>query len=453
MIQYLTVKLNSFFDNGHARSSQIKKNIFYSLILKGLSMAIGFLLIPITINYINPSQFGLWLTLSSIIGWLNFFDIGLANGLKNKLAESSALGQTLNSRIYVSTTYAILGIISLIALVIFLPINPFLNWESILNVKNSKDLNLNSLVLVVFITFCVQFVFQIINTILTAWHVPSKVSLIAFLGQLFSATIIYILSKSVVVNLVYIVAILAGVPLLIQIIASIILYKFSLKSLKPSFKFVDFKYAKDLLQVGGIFFIIQIGALILVQTDNIIIIRLFGPKEVTTFNVAFKLYSIITMIFTIVITPFWSAFTDAYARNDLKWIHEVLTKMQKYWLVLVGITILMFFSAPFIYKLWLKDSVELPTFLSFIMALWVIAYSFQTMYVYFLNGIGKIRLQLYLIVFTALINIPLAIVLSHKFGIAGVTLSNTLIFIFLGIIYYIQTQRILNKTATGIFNK
>jgi len=96
---------------GHERSVKAKKNILASFVIKGLGIAISLVLVPLTINYINPSRYGIWLTLSSIVGWFSFFDIGFGNGLRNKLAEAKAKGEEELAKIYVSTTYAILSII------------------------------------------------------------------------------------------------------------------------------------------------------------------------------------------------------------------------------------------------------------------------------------------------------------------------------------------------------
>src|SRR3954465_9271495 len=112
MIKALSNKFNSIFLKGTERTLLLKNNIAISFILKVCTIAIGLLLVPITINYINPVQYGVWLTLSSIITWFNLFDLGLGNGLKNKLAETNALGETTESRVYISTTYAIISLIA-----------------------------------------------------------------------------------------------------------------------------------------------------------------------------------------------------------------------------------------------------------------------------------------------------------------------------------------------------
>jgi O-antigen/teichoic acid export membrane protein len=207
------------------------------------------------------------------------------------------------------------------------------------------------------------------------------------------------------------------------------------------------------MSLGIKFFIIQIAALVLFNTNNIIVTQLFGPKEVTTFNVAFKLFSVVTMIFSIIATPLWSAFTDAFAKNDFDWIKTTLLKMKKIWVLLSICTILILFSSPWIFKWWLGNSVDVPFTLSIAMSSYVIVYIWQTIHVFFLNGIGKIRLQLYLVIFCGSINIPLAIFLGKKIGLAGITITSTLLIAFTAIIYSIQTHKILNNTAVNIWNK
>ncbi|MCK7523619.1 MAG: hypothetical protein MZV64_41275 [Ignavibacteriales bacterium] len=73
-------------------------------------------IVPVTLNYLGKTEYGIWLTLASILSWLINLDFGLGNGLRNKLAEALALNDIKLARIYVSTAYAVfsVGIISCI---------------------------------------------------------------------------------------------------------------------------------------------------------------------------------------------------------------------------------------------------------------------------------------------------------------------------------------------------
>lgn len=82
--------LNKIFHSEHERTRRAKKNIIYSFAIKALSVITYLLLVPITLNYLNATEYGIWLTLSSVLMWINTFDRGLGNGLRNKLSEALA---------------------------------------------------------------------------------------------------------------------------------------------------------------------------------------------------------------------------------------------------------------------------------------------------------------------------------------------------------------------------
>ncbi len=418
-----------------------------------MSVIIGILLVPMTINYVDATKYGIWLIISSIVGWFNLFDIGFGNGLKNKLAQTNALKQYDDSRIFISSTYAILAVISCVIFLSFFIASQFLNWNKILNIPINSISNLKELIIILFGIFCIQFVSQILNVILTAVHATSKVSILSFISQVLCLILIYLFTKFTHGSLFYLVIAFGGIPILIQIISSIWYFNSSYKYLAPNFNLIDFKKAKSLLSIGGYFFLIQIGALILFETDNIVITQIFGPKEVTTFNISYKLFSIVINIFTIVMTPFWSAFTDAYTKNDFGWIKSIFKKMYLYWMILGLICLFLTSISTFVYKLWLENKVQVPISLSISMGLYVVGFCWLMIHCYLLNGIGKIKLQLYLYIISMLINIPLAIFLGKTIGIAGVTLSNVFVFLYMDVILYIQCKKILNQKAVGIWNQ
>ncbi len=443
-----------FFAKGAERTQQIKKNIIASFILKGGNIVISFILIPLTINYVNPTQYGIWITLGSIVNWFSFFDIGFGNGLRNKIAEANALNQPQDANRYISTTYAALTIISVIVFLVFFVANHFINWNLILNISPGILNNLQQIALIFFACFCVQFVTQIINIVLVAFHSPSRVSLISFFGQLISLIVIYILTLKTKGSLQNLVLVLAGVPLIVQFLASLWYYNTDYRDFLPRFRFINFKYAKEILKIGGLFFIIQIGALILYETDNIVITQVFGPRDVTVFNIAYKLFFVVVMVSTIIMNPFWSAFTEAFSKNNFEWIKTTIRKMYYYLAAACLMSLLLFLVSPVIYKIWVGKQIKVPVLLSFTMALQVIGHCWLIINCFFLNGIGKIRLQVYLYIICMIINIPLSIFLCRITGSTiGVTISNLLIFAYMNIVLYIQSKKIINKTATGIWNR
>ena len=128
----------------------------------------SFLLVPLTINYLDTENYGIWLTLSSFIAWFSFFDIGLGNGLRNKFAEAKAKGDMTLARGYVSSAYFTIGAVSLGLIVIFTFLNYFIDWTKIFNASPSLQKDLSLLMPIVFGFFCLQLVVKLITTIYTA---------------------------------------------------------------------------------------------------------------------------------------------------------------------------------------------------------------------------------------------------------------------------------------------
>jgi O-antigen/teichoic acid export membrane protein len=453
MISYLKNKVQGFWNTGHERSLKIKRNIIFSFLIKGFSVLIGFVLFPLTIHYVDPTQYGVWLTISSLVAWMGTFDIGLSNGLRNKLAHSLALDEKQDIVKYVSTTYALLFLIALAIFTSFFIAGSFFNWNRLLNVQGSINYNLWPIVLIALGAFCIQFCLQPINSILTAIHQPFKASLILLYSQLLTFIIIYLLTIFTQGNLLTLVIVVTGSPLLIFLLANLYLFVTGLRTFAPRFSAIDFKSAKSLLSVGGVFFFIQIGALILYETDNIVITRTLGPAEVTVFNTAFKYFSIITIVFSIVVTPYWSAFTDAYAKKDFDWMRQSISKMRKLWLYLSVLTVLLYFFADIFYSLWVGKAVAVPQSLSLSIAVYVIVQTWQVIHAYMLNGVGKLRIQLILLILTSIINIPLSVFLIRQVGLYGTVAANIIVMIIMDIIFTWQCKLIVDQKATGIWNK
>lgn len=449
--RYVTVL--GLITSGHERSVKAKKNIMASFIIKGLTVAISLLLVPLTITYINPTRYGIWLTLSSIIGWFAFFDIGFGNGLRNKFAESIALGEHEKARIYVSTTYAVLSIIIAVVLLLFFCVNPFLDWSKILNSPYGMAGELGLLALIVFVFFCLRLELQLLNTVLNASQQPARASLFDLLGSLFSLLIIFILTKTTSGNLVYLGIALGFSPVAVLFVSSTWYYTHEYKRYAPSFKYVKFRYARDLMTLGLKFFLLQVAGVILYETTNIIIARLFGPAQVTPYNISYKYFSIITMLMGIMMIPFWSAYTEAWIKNDIGWIKNSLKKLKLLWALLSFLTIIMLVFANLFFRLWVGKEIKVPISISVILAIYVIMNAWTTRYTLFLNGAGKIKLQLYLSIMGMVLNIPMAVFLGKKIGISGVLLSTVILCLINVVVQPVQTSKLLNKSAKGIWNK
>ncbi len=447
--------LVDFFTKWHERSINVKKKIIATFLLKGLSMIISFLFVPLTINYVNPTNYGIWITLSSLIVWFNFFDIGLGNGLRNKLTEAFANKDLNLARIYVSTTYAILSLIIFPVMIIFIIANPFINWTSVFNAPASMGEELSALMLVVFVFFCLKFVLQIFITILYADQKPSLNNALNLIWNLITLITIFILTKTTSGSLFWLGTVISVVPVVVLIITSVYFFRHLYKDFAPSLKFVNFSYAKDLLSLGIQFFIISLAGVVIFSSTNLIISQLYGPAEVTPYNIAYKYFSITTMVFSMAMVPFWSAFTDAFVRKEFDWIKSSVKKLFITWVLLLAFSIFMLIFSGFFYRIWLGKVIEIPFQLSLIVFVYFIFHSLSLIFTSFLNGVGKIRLSLISAVIEAIIYIPAALLFSKYMGlgVGGVVLASALSPLIGCIWMPVQYFKLINQKATGIWNK
>ena len=206
------------------------------------------------------------------------------------------------------------------------------------------------------------------------------------------------------------------------------------------------------MTLGIKFFLLQIAGIVLYQTSNIIIAQLFGAAEVTPYNIAYKYFGVIPMIMGIIMLPFWSAYTEAWIKKDIVWIKKSLKNLKLIWAALSVLTLIMLLFSNFVYRIWVGDEIIIPFAVSLVLAIYVIMLAWTNIYSLFLNGAGKIKLQLYLSLFSMLINIPMAIYLGKKMGIAGIVLSTVILCSINMIIEPIQTYKLINQKAKGIWD-
>ncbi|MFZ4105142.1 lipopolysaccharide biosynthesis protein [Flavobacterium sp.] len=437
------------------RTKNITKHVIVSFIYKGGSILASFLMVPLTINFLDTENYGIWLTLSSFIAWFSFFDIGLGNGLRNKFAEAKAKGDLTLAQGYVSSAYFTIGIICLLLMFAFIGLNFFIDWTSIFNtnVRLRKDLGI--LMPIVFSFFCLQLVVKLITTIYTADQHHSMQGKINFFNSVAYLVALWLLTHTTKSSLMVYGVIFSALPVLILLIVNLLAFSNRYKDFKPKLSLWKKEYLNDIFGLGVKFFIIQLSGIILFSTDNFIITQLFGPKEVVPYNIAFKYLGISSMLVSMLLAPYWSTMTEAYVKKDFVWIKTSMKNLFKISLSSILLICVMVIVSPFIYNLWIGNKVEIPLTLTIYMAIFFALTILYAPFTYFINGTGKITLQMYSVITTSIINIPLAVFLAKNLGlgVSGVIISTILCLIPHVILCPLQYLKIINNKANGIWNR
>lgn len=451
----IKTQIRKKFIGTDSRSKKMYKNTVAMIGIRGVSMILTLISAPIMLHHVDRADYGVLLTLTSIVGWVGYMDVGLGNGLRNKLPEFLAKGDFHSAKKIVSSCYVTLAIYVALIIVIFLMVSPFVDWLGVLNSPTSDAGEIRGLTNVVFIAFCIQFLFGLKNSILFAYQMPAFQSLFTFVGQ-FIALIALVIQVYVfdVTSVLQIGAVNSMIPPLVLFLGSIGLFRTKLKEIAPSFKLFEFKSVGSILSLGLKFFVLQMITIVLFQANSIIIARVVSPEAVVEYNLAFKYVSLLTMIFTIVITPVWSATTDAYVRKDFAWINKTISLSRKVCIASIFIGVLMVLASKFVYGIWLgKGTIDINYSTTSLILLYI---SFEMLYKVYgtiINGTGKVFAQIILTGVIAIIYIPLAILLGKLFGLSGVLIANAIVFALNYLWSKVQCNKLISQTATGIWNK
>ncbi|MCF0200952.1 MAG: hypothetical protein HUK16_06290, partial [Bacteroidales bacterium] len=304
------------------------------------------------------------------------------------------------------------------------------------------------------VLFCYNMVAKIMTTMLTADQKPAAASVVTTLGQVCSLVTIYIMTKVSEGSLLKLAFAYSGIPCLVVTIATFVV--FSMKRYRPyspSLKCFNKKMIGDIIGLGGKFFFIMLMMFCITQVINVILMRVQGAEAVTEYGIAYKYFSVVNMTFLIVIAPYWSAFADAYVKKDFAWMRKCLKRLERILLLLVPIFVVMVALFPFALKIWIGDEVEISSFVVIAVAVFQFLLCAGNLYMTTLNGTSKVVLQLVIYACFAVISIPSMNFLCRTFGVAGITIIPSLVFLTQAIFGRIQLGKLIAQTASGIWNK
>ena len=428
-------------------TGKVNFNIFVSFALRAISVASAFLTVSFSLKLLDTNKYGIWLAISSTVSWISVLDIGLANGLRNKIAEYFALKDYKSSKIDVSSTYAILLLIMVPVMLIFCAIAPFINWNSVFRTHLDEKELLYTLI-VVFVGLALQFVLKPIASVLQGDQKIHKANQIALVCNVSPLIPIIIGAKYLKGSILFLAMAQTMLPVVVMLIYSIVLFSGGYKNISPSLKNVDLKKSKALFGLSFAFFIVQIARVFILSTTEIIITRNFGGSYVTIYNLLFRYYGVAGMILYIVLASYWSAFTNAFALNDLDWVRTSMRKLIRMAFMFTGIVVLQFLLIKPVFHLWVGDKVPVPMSTSISMALYFIFCLFTDTLVIVINGSGRMRIQSIVTMITAVLHIPVVLFLIRYYhmGLNSIIYATSLWVVIQGIMWRREISVIMHQS-------
>lgn len=429
--------------------NELNFNIFFNFFFKGFSILISFLLVPTMLNYLKTEEYGLWILILSITGWVYTFDIGIGNGLKNKIAEYLARKKYEEIKEAIITSYFFIFIISLILFIVISISLKFLNLNNLLQIYFLSKRGIFQLLVLNMGFVCLNFTFSLCNNIFIGSQKTYLSAINNALSQLLFfifLVFLFLLKKKSIFYL----SIIYGTSISISHLILTICYFHKNKDLKPNFNNFNINKIKGILNVGGKIFIMQIAGLIIFSTDSFIITNFLGPEKVAEYNIVYKFFSIPLILINLICTPVWSHSTKEYYNRNYLWFKKILKKLNLlFMLTCLGMFLMVILGQKLIY-FWTIYKIKPSFSLIVITAIAVLLTCYSNIYSAILLGINEVNLPMYLAIIQAVLNIILSyIFIKHNLGINGVILATCICMI----ITSFELPKILKRKLKKIQNK
>lgn len=415
----------------------VRFNAICSYLIKGASILVGLLAVPAYMRYFRSSEaLGTWYTIQTILQWILVFDLGIGNGLRNRLAAALVSNKKDEICSYVSSAYRLLGCVCALLVLIAAFAASVVPWNLVFNISE-ETISADALKTCMSIVMCgvvVQMLFQLINGILYALQQSFVVSGLALVSNTLILMFISLSSTgSDEANLVSLAVVNVVCMVLPLIITTVVVFKRRLLGCDVDFRQFNFTHAKESLSTGLVILFLQLTWVVVASTHSFLISAFRSPSEVVEFQVYYKIYYTLSSLAAIALVPIWSAVSVAKAEHRYHWIIKNYFKC----LLLAGLVALVcLVTAPFVqfgFDIWLgSNSFDVNMSYIFIMSVFATMFVLQNVNASIGNGLSFFRVQVVCMGLAAVAMVPLASVFCRLtnswIGVVSATIVSILPF-------------------------
>lgn len=406
------------------RTQRLIRGAASSLLSKGVTFAVSAISIPITVRYLGPEDFGVWVTISTALTMLLVLDLGVANSLTNFISEAYARDDRDHASTYTTTALGVVVTVALLLASIAWWIWPSLHWDRLFHLSSSAEVPIVSrAVAVALAIFLVGLPASLAPKILGGYQELRTANLFTAIGSLLNLLSI-ILLVHLHAGLVALVTASSAALVGANLLALIWIFFLHKPWLAPRLRHLEGFAARRMIHSGSEFFLLQIAGLVAFNSDNLVVIHYLGPMQVAAYSVTWRLVGYATIAQTLITPALWPAFSEAFSRGDLPWIRRTFRRIMTLTVSIAAIALLLFaLAGRWIIRVWAGDAAVPTEQLLLLMCVWVLISTFMNNIATVLVAKGKTRLQAWCSLASAAVNLPLSIYWVQRIGAPGVILA------------------------------
>ena len=424
-----------------ARSAARHRRAAITGISSGISRAVrigvSFITVPLTLHYLGNERFGLWMTISSVLAMAGFADFGIGNGVLNTVSTAFGKDDWEGIRGAISSGIAVLTLIGAALVAFFLSIYSFVDWGNLFRATTADARAQAGPAMLVFV-LC--FALNIPLDVVQRTQLGLQQGFLTNLWEIFSSVLILVGIVAVVhfhLSLAALVVAFAGAPVLGTWMNAAFFFGISRRDLLPQWHLVSRKIIQKITTLGGLFFVLQLVSAVSYSADNFIIARILGVADVTVFSIPQRMFSVITVVVAMLMMPLWPAYGEAISRGDMHWVRRTLSRTLLgvfAFASIVSATLLVFSNKLLLW--WVGPGIH-PSFMLMLgLAVWAVVSNCGNTLAMFLNGAGIVKFQVIAATVFGIGCLLVKVILTHRYGIAGVPWATVITYIVLAAIPY-----------------
>ncbi len=423
----LRVAAGSAIRLGHApRDREVQRNRRAALsgitaaAARAVQVGSSLITVPFTIRYLGTERFGLWMTINSFLAIAGFADFGLGNGLLNSVAKSYGKDDTKGIKRALSSAFASLCFISAILLTLFLSVYRFIPWADFFRVTSTTArLEAGPTMLIFTICFALNLPAGVVQRTQMGLQEGFRTSIWQLVGGVLALVGLFV-GMWLQVGLPTLVFVIAGAPLIAVALNAFFFFWVRHPDLKPRWNLVSKDTIKQIMSVGALFFVLQIVVAIAYSADSVVVARTLGAVNVPEYVIPQRMFSLITMVVAMFVTPLWPAYAEALSRGDTAWVRHSLYRSMLFVVVATtAASLLLLLASHQLILWWAGPTVNPPALLLVGLAVWTVMESCGSALAAFLNGSGILHFQIVTACVFGISCIIAKVYLAQHVGIAG----------------------------------
>jgi O-antigen/teichoic acid export membrane protein len=427
------------------RTQRITVAAFSALLGKIVMILVSIITVPITVRYLGPDRYGIWITISTTIAMFLVLDIGISSTLTNLISEAYAKDDRHLAAEYFSTAFwSLIGIVMILG-ICAAGLWHFVQWKYVFNLRSAALAHETSLAMVAaFVVFLVSLPTGLVVKVLAGYQELHIANFFAAGGSVLSLLVV-LLVVSLHGGLPMLVGGYAGAAVSANLVCLLWVCLVHKPWIKPLPRRVNLRYFRRIFGSGTQFFAIQIAGLVVFSTDNLIISHYLSPAQVTPYSITWRLVNYIAIAQTFLFPALWPAYSEAYANGQLDWIRRTYGRVRKLTiLLLVAGCSLMVFAGRTIIRIWAGPAAIPSETLVCLMCVWIIIYAVTTNQSCLMGATFRTGKQATVAVLAAALNLTLSIVWVRPMGTSGVLLATVVSYlVFIVAVQTHEVRRIL----------